>query len=277
MEHRRLGDRGPTLPVVGMGTWKVLNVRGEAAERRAHTVVREAYEHGTRLFDSSPMYGEAERVLGDAVRPFRDDVFIATKVWARTRAEADEQIARSLGFFGGRVDLYQVHNLSLVEEVLPMLRRLKEEGTVGLVGLTHYAPAAFPELGRWAQEEGVDALQLPLNAAAREVEADLLPLAEKRGLAVLVMKPLGTGELVHASLPSGLLDRVREFGMRTPIQTLLKWVLSDPRVDVILPATGTPGHPTENVVAGDPPWLPDALREEISRAVRAGAPGPSST
>ncbi len=267
MEHRRFGRRGPDLPVVGMGTWKVLDVRGEAAEARAHAVVREAFDAGVRVFDSSPMYGEAERVLGEAIRPFRDEVFVATKVWARAPGEAEQQIDRSLKFFGGRIDLYQVHNLSRVDEVLPKLRALERQGAVGQVGLTHYQPAAFGEVARWCRAPGVSAIQLPLNARERAAERSLLASAEESGLGVLVMEPLDSGRLLVPAPPPDVVARYAGYGVRTWAQLLLKWVLSDPRVDVILPATGVPGRPTENAEAGAPPWLPPSTREEIAALV----------
>ena len=64
MEERQLGRSGITAPVVGMGTWRTLDVRGGEAERCAHAVVDAALRAGARLLDSSPMYGEAERVSG---------------------------------------------------------------------------------------------------------------------------------------------------------------------------------------------------------------------
>ena len=96
---------------MGLGTWQVLDVRGHEEESR-HEVVRAALEAGANLFDSSPMYGEAERVLGDALREHgRDEAIVATKVWTSNDREAERQIEDSLGYFGGRVELYQVHNL----------------------------------------------------------------------------------------------------------------------------------------------------------------------
>jgi aryl-alcohol dehydrogenase-like predicted oxidoreductase len=68
MEERQLGRSGITAPVVGMGTWRTLDVRGGEDEPRAHAVVHEALRAEARFMDSSPMYGEAERVLGCSPR-----------------------------------------------------------------------------------------------------------------------------------------------------------------------------------------------------------------
>ncbi len=89
MEHRKLGEGGVEVSAVGLGTWQVLDVRGPAEEDR-HEVVRTALEAGVTLFDSSPMYGEAERVLGDALREHgRDRATVATKVWTSDDGEAE--------------------------------------------------------------------------------------------------------------------------------------------------------------------------------------------
>ena len=106
MQTRKLGRRGMEVSVVGLGTWQVLDVRGRAEEAR-HEVVRAALDSGITLFDSSPMYGEAERVLGDALRKYgRERATVATKVWSPDDREAQHQIENALDFFGGHVELY---------------------------------------------------------------------------------------------------------------------------------------------------------------------------
>src|SRR4051794_14584366 len=101
MERRRLGSGGPELGVVGMGTWQTFDVRGAAGEARVREVVDAALAAGTRVFDSSPMYGAAERVLGAALELRRDEAFVATKVWTPDPRESEAQIARALEWYGG--------------------------------------------------------------------------------------------------------------------------------------------------------------------------------
>src|SRR3954453_23711345 len=118
MERRRLGASGLEVPVVGMGTWETFDVHGAADDERAQ-VVHAALAAGTDLFDSSPMYGQAERVLGRALEGRRDHALVATKVWTADEREARAQLDFALSAFGGRVDLYQVHNLVAWPERLP--------------------------------------------------------------------------------------------------------------------------------------------------------------
>jgi aryl-alcohol dehydrogenase-like predicted oxidoreductase len=268
MECRRLGRSGMEVSAVGLGTWQVLDVRGREEEAR-HEVVRAALDSGITLFDSSPMYGEAERVLGDALRKFgRDRAIVATKVWTSSDGEAERQIERSLGYFGGRVELYQVHNLVAIEKRLNMLHRLEDEGRVRAVGATHYSRAAFGDLASVKRSGLVGFVQVPYNAAETTVEHELLPLAQELGLGVISMVPLGSGRLVRNVPPRSQLEPLREFGVETWAQALLKFVLSDRRVSCAIPATSSPQRMRENARAGEPPWFGDEEREYVARLAR---------
>src|SRR3954447_24010630 len=143
MEQRALGASGLMVPVVGMGTWKTFDVR-QPEQRRA--VLDTALQHGSNLFDSSPMYGAAESVLGELLRGRREHALVATKVWTPDDDEAERQIANALRFYADRVDVYQVHNLVALPRRLATLERLRDQGKVGSVGATHYAHSAFGEL-----------------------------------------------------------------------------------------------------------------------------------
>jgi aryl-alcohol dehydrogenase-like predicted oxidoreductase len=189
MQTRKLGRSGVEVSVVGLGTWQVLDVRGREEEAR-HEVVGAALDSGITLFDSSPMYGEAERVLGDALRKHgRDRATVATKVWTKSDREAERQIEDALGFFGGHVELYQVHNLVAVEKRLGMLEALKEEGKVHSIGATHYSHSAFPALIDVMRSGRVDFVQVAYNAADVAVTKEVLPLAEELNLGVIVVSP----------------------------------------------------------------------------------------
>jgi aryl-alcohol dehydrogenase-like predicted oxidoreductase len=230
-------------------------VRGPKAEEDARARVREALATGANLFDSSPMYGEAERVLGMALDGRRDGSLIATKVWTRSAEDGRRQMARALRFFGGRIELYQVHNLVAWQDHLPRLERLKEEGSVLALGATHYSPSAFAELAQIMRNGRIDAIQIPYNPRERAVEREILPLAEDLGLGVVVMRPFGEGALLRRPPDPAALRPLAPFGVATWAQALLKWILSDPRCHVAIPATSKLGRTTENAAAGDPPWL----------------------
>jgi aryl-alcohol dehydrogenase-like predicted oxidoreductase len=268
VEQRALGQTGLTVPVVGMGTWQTFDVRGEEAERNVRAVVDTAIAGGTRLFDSSPMYGEAERVLGGALigrTGRRDDVLVATKVWTDDDAEADGQLERALAWLGGRVDLYQVHNLVAWPRRLATLERLRDEGRVAAIGATHWQASRFGDLEDVMRTGRIGAIQIPYNPIEREVEDRVLPLADELGIGVVVMRPFAQRELLRSHSSPDALRPLEPFGVRTWPQALLKWVLSDSRCHVAIPATSRPERAAENAAAGKPPWLGRDERELVAR------------
>lgn len=269
MERRALGRSALEVPVVGMGSWKVFDVKGADVERRSREVVAAGIGAGVRLFDSSPMYGESERVLGLALAKRPDDVLVATKVWSPDDAVAESQIARSLGFFGGRIDLYQVHNLVAWPERLTRLEDLRAQGRVRAIGATHYSPSAFAELAAVMRTGRIDAIQIPYNPRERDVEREILPLAAELGLGVVVMRPLGEGSLLRRPPPPGVLAPLAPFGVTTWAQALIKWVLSDTRCHVAIPATSSTDHARANAGAGAPPWLGPDERALVARLAAA--------
>ncbi len=270
MERRRFGRTGALVPVVGMGTWRTFDVRGAEVERQRRVIFDEAMQAGANFVDSSPMYGEAERVLGEAIRPVREQVIVATKVWTPSPEEGRRQIERSLRHFGGRVDFFQVHNLVNWPAQLAELERRRDSGTVRWVGATHYSHSAFDDLRRVMETGRIDGIQIPYNAADRAVERDILPLAAELDVGVVVMRPLGAGDLVRATPAGDELRPLERYGIRTWAQALIKWILGDPRVHVAIPATSKPGRMAENAAAGEPPWLDEEDRERVAYLATRG-------
>ena len=167
------------------------------------------------------MYGQAERALGTSLDERRAQAIVATKVWASTEREGAEQVERALRFFGGRVDLYQVHNLVAWRDQLALLERRRDEGVVGAIGATHYSPGAFAELASVMRTGRIATIQIPYNPLEREVEREILPLAGELGLGVVVMRPLGQRGLVGRAPEPAELDaasrvRRRDLGAGPP-------------------------------------------------------------
>jgi aryl-alcohol dehydrogenase-like predicted oxidoreductase len=253
MERRAFGRTGLTLPVIGLGTWSVFDLAG-LAEDVAQQVISAAFDAGSRLVDSSPMYGRAEGVLSRALGTRRADAVIATKIWARSVEEGRDQFRRQLDLFDGRVEVEQIHNLVAWREQLGWLETERDAGRVATVGATHYDPRAFDDLAEVMRSGRIDAIQIPWNPREREAEREILPLAADLGLGVIAMRPLGEGDLLPGPDVAALAPLV-PFGVRTWAQALLTWCLSDPRVHVAIPATGDPGHARDDALAGDPPWF----------------------
>jgi aryl-alcohol dehydrogenase-like predicted oxidoreductase len=250
-----------------MGTWQTFDVRGQEAQGARGAVVDAALESGAYFFDSSPMYGEAERVLGRALEGRRDKALVATKVWSADAREGRRQVERALHYFAGYVDLYQVHNLVAWREQLRLLEELREVGKVRAIGATHYSASAFAELRQVMLTGRIGAIQIPYNPVQREVEREILPLAEELGLGVVVMRPFAEGALLRRPPRPEQLEPLRAFGIETWAQALLKWILSDSRCHVAIPATTSPERVKENAAAGEPPWLGPEERGLVARLV----------
>jgi diketogulonate reductase-like aldo/keto reductase len=240
-----------------MGTWQTFDVA-----ESPQAVVDAALGAGIEVFDSSPMYGRAERVLGEALARRRDDAFVATKIWTSSPEEGRAQAERALAWLGGYVDLYQVHNLVATDAQLSLIEELRDQGKVRLAGATHYSSSAFGDLARLMRSGRIQAVQIPYNPRQRDVEREILPLAAELGIGVLVMRPFAEGALVRR--PPSVAD-LAELGVETWAQALLKWVLSDPRCTCAIPATSKPERAAENARAGDPPWFDPEQRDYVAR------------
>ena len=265
MQRRGLGSKaGIEVPAIGVGTWQTLERAASRGREAVPELVGEAIALGADLFDASPMYGRAERLLGEALEGRRERALVATKIWTPSAEEGRRQAERALSWLGGHVDLYQVHNLVAWRRHLDLLEELQAAGRVGAIGVTHYSPGAFGELAEAMHDGRVQAVQVPYNPVEREVEREILPLAAELGLGVVVMRPFAEGRLLRRQPDPGRLAPLRRYGVTTWPQALLAWILSDPRCHVVIPATSRPGRVRENAAAGDGPWLDDDARKLVA-------------
>lgn len=254
MQTRAIPKTGEEIPVIGLGTWQTFDVGAREDERAPLLeVLQEFFAAGGRVIDSSPMYGAAESVVGDLVKQagLTGKMFLATKVWTSGRAEGEAQIERSMQRMGAaRLDLLQIHNLLDWRTHLKTLRALKEEGRIRYIGITHYARSAFDEMEKIIRTEELDFVQLPYSIAVREAEKRLLPAAQERRLAVLVMRPFEGGSLFSKTRGHPLPDWASEFDCTSWAQFFLKWIVGHPVVTCPIPATSKPKHLRDNVAAG---------------------------
>jgi aryl-alcohol dehydrogenase-like predicted oxidoreductase len=254
MRTRLIPSTREPLPVIGCGTYRTFDV-GATPEERAPllAVLKVLFAAGGSVIDSSPMYGAAERVVGDllAQTQNRFRAFLATKVWTGGKQAGLDQINRSFGLLQDRlIDLMQVHNLLDWKVQLSTLRDLKSAGRIRYVGITHYSASAFAEVESVLRSETLDFLQINYAMNDTAVERRILPLAADRGVAVIVNQPFGGGGLLAKLRNRPLPSWAQEIDCQSWAQVLLKFVLSHPAVTCAIPGTGRPEHMLDNIGAG---------------------------
>ncbi|MEJ6022898.1 aldo/keto reductase [Ramlibacter sp. PS4R-6] len=268
MHARPIPSTSQPLPVVGCGTWLGFDVGSDPVALAQRGKVLDAlFAAGGRVIDSSPMYGSAEQVVGELLgtRAAKEPAFVATKVWTSGKRAGIEQMERSMRLLGvERVDLMQVHNLVDTHEHLATLREWKAQGRVGYIGVTHYTSSAYADLEKVVRAEALDFVQFNYSVADREAEQRLLPLAQERGLAVLINLPFGGGKVLKALRGRRLPAWAAEIGCDTWNEVLLKFVLSQPAVTCVIPGTSRPEHMAANAKAGEgeippPAWWQDKV------------------
>ena len=273
MQKRAIPSSGEKLPVIGLGTWKVFDVGKSEAERAPLAdVLRVFTKAGARVIDSSPMYGRSEEVIGDLTSQLglRDKVFLATKVWTRGRQAGIDSMERSATRFRTRqIDLMQVHNLVDVSTQLATMREWKAQRRFRYIGVTHYEAGAFPEVEKVLRAEKLDFLQINYSIMEREAEERILPLARDRGVAVIVNRPFGGGDLFSRVRSKPLPASAAGLECRSWAQFFLKWILGHGAVTCVIPATANPRHLEDNLQAGMGRQPDEAQRRQMVNVVAA--------
>lgn len=214
MRYRTLGRTGVSVSVLGFGASPLGNVFGAVSPQKALRAVHHALERGVNLFDVSPYYGDglAEERLGAALAGRRDQVFLATKCGRYGTDRFDFSAAAVARAFEASlhrlrtdyVDLLQVHDVEfgtpqqIVEETLPAMRSLQQQGKVRFLGLTGYWPGL---LARLADTSPVDAVlnYCHFNLLMDDMDQVLTPAATRLGMGLLNASPLHMGLLAGAT------------------------------------------------------------------------------
>src|SRR5450755_431104 len=252
--QRTVPSSGESLPVMGLGTWQAFDVGSTPVECQPLEEVLALFTKlGGRVVDSSPMYGRAEQVIGEIATKLNlhQALFLATKVWTTGKQQGIDSMEKSLAKLQvKRIDLMQVHNLVDAQTHLATLRNWKQQGHVRYVGITHYASSAYREVGKLLRSEKLDFVQINYSLLEREAEEQILPLARDRGVAVIVNRPFGGGDLFARVRRKPLPEWAAEFDCHSWAQFLLKWIIAHPAVTCAIPATSNARHLEDNMQSG---------------------------
>lgn len=248
---------GENLPVIGMGSWQTFDVFDddptydqEIATRTE--ILKTFFRSGGRLVDSSPMYGNSEKVIGNCLKRISNDndLFAATKVWIQGQWLGKRQMEQSRHLWDiKRFDLMQIHNMVDWQDHLETLKEWKANGKIRYIGITTSHGRRHDELEKVLQNESFDFVQFTYNILDREVEKRLLPLTAERDIAVIINRPFQGGGLFNYVSTKPLPKWAKEFDCHNWAQYFLKFIVSHPQVTCAIPATSQVAHMKENMGA----------------------------
>lgn len=271
---RAIPSSGEQLPVVGLGSSATFSSVASSDDIDAlREVFRVMVDSGGRVFDTAPSYGASEEVAADIVNEqgLADQVFWATKVNVAPRgggsadpAAAREQIEASFRRLKKPVlDLIQVHNLGDIPVQLGLLKELRDEGRVRYIGVTTTFPQQYDELEQLMQRESLDFVSVDYAIDNRVMEERILPLAQERGIGVLIYVPFGRTRLWDRVRGHEVPEWAAEFDAHSWAQFFLKFVLAHPAVTAVTPATSKPHHMVDNMGAALGGLPDEAMRRRM--------------
>jgi pyridoxine 4-dehydrogenase len=257
-----------TMQLTGPGVW------GEPQDpAQAVRVLRRAVELGVNFFDTADSYGPAvaEPLLAKALKPYPDDLVIATKA-GLTRSGPGawrpvgrpeylrQQAEMSLRWLGlERIDLFQLHRIDPkvpLEDQIGELKLLQDEGKIRHIGLSE---VSVDDLKAARQIAPIVSVQNRFNLTDRSAE-DLLDYSTDQGIAFIPWFPLATGTLAGAGSPLAELAKKHD---ATPAQLALAWLLKRSPVTLPIPGTSSVEHLEDNL-RGAGIELTDDEFEELS-------------
>jgi diketogulonate reductase-like aldo/keto reductase len=262
-----------SLPAIGLGTFLAFDrLPGEPRED-LEAVMRQFWDAGGRVVDTSPLYGMGEVNVGDlaARLGISDQLFITNKIWSTgeylgDRSHAQRSLENSMQrLWRKQIDVMMCHSLVNADIVVPLLKTWRHEGRIRYAGVSHHELAAFPALADWVERGDLDVVQVHYSIGAREAEQRILPAAAERGMAVMVNMPFEKGRLFKLVEGRALPDFAREVGVQSWGQYFLKWIASHPATTCVLPATANPRHAADNMGALFGPLPDQAMRARMLR------------
>lgn len=263
---RTIPSSGEKIPAIGLGSWITFD-KGSSENDLAplREVLKSFAAAGGKVVDSSPMYGRSEAVIGKLAAELKltDKLWFATKVWTSGEKSGRDQIDNSIKLFQKTPVLLQVHNLLDFNTHIKTLRQLKEQGKIKYIGITHYVNSAHEDMSRIIKKEKPDFIQIFLSVRNRVAENSLLPLAADNGVAVIINRPFETADLFRAVGNAPLPAFAAEWGITTWAAFFLKYIISNPHVTCVIPATSQPNHLAENMAAGLDPLPDEATRKKM--------------
>jgi aryl-alcohol dehydrogenase-like predicted oxidoreductase len=283
--RRAIPSSGEMLPVIGLGSSATFSSVARGEDLAALKAVFQAMvDKGATVFDTAPSYGASEEAAGRIVNEMQiaSKIFWATKVNVAGRggtaadpAAARAQIERSFSFIKKpKIDLITVHNLGDMPTQLGILKELKKEGRVRYIGTTSTSDQQYGELAQFMRNEPLDFIGIDYAVDNRNAEEVILPLAQERKIGVLVYVPFGRTSLFRRVGDRPLPDYAKDFDATTWAQVFLKWIIANPAVTAVTPATSQAKNMLDNIAGGVGRLPSAAQRKQLTEFIDALPPAP---
>lgn len=243
---------------------------GKEGQSARRSLVDVALAESANFFDTSPEAGEADGILASSLTGRRRRAIIAAAIPTSNSRLSHAQIDRALRLFEGRIDILFADSPQGWEWFQPVARQMKSDGHLTAAGILCLDAASYPRLIEILRtdRDSVDAIQVAYNPADSLAARDVLPLAARLDIGVVVAQPFGAGRLLELDGSESILGPLRRLGVSDMPQAILKWILSDPRITSVLPGTRRNDHLLANLRAGTPPWMSPEDRRMLADVMR---------
>ena len=258
---------GELIPAIGIGTNRYV-VGNEAENALLRDTISTFSEQGGQVVDTAPVYRSSETILGQVIADtkLRDKLFLATKSDREADDGGRERLEDSFEHLqSDKLDLVQSHNLRGAATMLPILHEYKEDGRIRYIGITTSRNEQFEDVLEWMRNTALDFVQVNYSLADREAGEKILPLAQDKGIAVLVNIPLARGQLFKAVGDRPLPGWASELGCQSWAQVFLKYVISHPAVTCAIPGMTKARHVIDNLGAATGLMPGPAERQQIEQ------------
>jgi diketogulonate reductase-like aldo/keto reductase len=264
--QRAIPSTGEMLPVVGLGSSKVVEEVARNGVGPLTNVLRAFVEHGGKFVDTWPRNADNDAAFGRLIAQpeFAGKLFVTTKL---------DQVGKDVGVAQFRqaqrlyqrevIDLVQIFSLTDLDTHWPSLKEWKAEGAARYIGVTVSQDSRHADLEQFLRREKPDFVQMNYSITERAVEERLLPFAADRGVAVVINRPFMNGAYFDRLEGKALPAWAREFGCETWAQFSLKYILANPSLTCVLTETGDPKHMEENVLTAVGQLPNDAQRQRM--------------
>ena len=266
MPARRMPGSGEMLPVIGLGSSKVVEEVAKNGEEPLRQVLRTLVAQGGKVIDTWPRNPANDARFGAVINEaeFRDRLFVTTKIDRTGKDAGLAQLREAHKNYGRKVlDLAQIFSLTDLDTHWPTLREWKDSGMARYIGVTVSEPRRHADLESFLKRERPDTTQVNYSITEREAEDRLIPLAADRGIAVVINRPFMNGAYFKRLEGRPLPQWATEIGCATWAQFSLKYILSNPRVTVVLTETSNPKHMAENAQAALGPMPDESARKRM--------------